>query len=35
MQGRIIFLLEEPSLKNLLEGLLPRLFPGWIEREHF
>lgn len=35
MQGRIIFLLEEPSLKNLLEGLLPRLFPGWIEGEHF
>lgn len=26
--GRIIFLLEERSLKVLLEGLLPRLFPG-------
>ena len=35
MQGRVIFLLEEPSMKSLLEGLLPRLFPGWIEREHF
>jgi hypothetical protein len=35
MQGRIIFLLEEPSMKKLLEGLLPRLFPGWIEHEHF
>lgn len=35
MQGRIIFLLEEPSMRNLLEGLLPRLFPGWIEHQHF
>ncbi|MCA6595967.1 MAG: DUF4276 family protein [Pseudanabaena sp. M046S1SP1A06QC] len=35
MQGRIIFLLEEPSMKNLLTGLLPRLFPDWIEGEHF
>lgn len=35
MQGRIIFLLEEPSMKKLLEGFLPRLFPGWIEHEHF
>lgn len=35
MQGRVIFLLEEPSMRNLLEGLLPRLFPGWIEHEHF
>jgi hypothetical protein len=35
MQGRIIFLVEEPSMKALLDGLLPRLFPGWIERQHF
>ncbi len=35
MQGRLIFLLEEPSMKIFLEGLLPRLFPGWVEREHF
>lgn len=35
MQGRIIFLLEEPSMKALLDGLLPRLFPGWIEGVHF
>ena len=27
MIGRIVFLLEEPSMKVLLEGLLPRLFP--------
>lgn len=25
---RLVFLLEEPSMKYLLEGLLPRLFPG-------
>ena len=25
--GRLIFLLEEPSMQVLLEGLLPRLFP--------
>lgn len=35
MQGRVVFLLEEPSMKNLLENLLPRLFPGWIEHQHF
>lgn len=35
MNGRIVFLLEEPSMKTLLLGLLPRLFPGWIEHEHF
>ena len=26
--GRVIFLLEEPSMKALLDGLLPRLYPG-------
>ena len=26
--GRLIFLLEEPSMAALLQGLLPRLFPG-------
>ncbi len=25
--GRVIFLLEEPSMKELLEGMLPRFFP--------
>lgn len=35
MIGRIIFLLEEPSMKILLDGLLPRLFPGWVEGQHF
>jgi hypothetical protein len=35
MQGRIIFLLEEPSMKSLLDGLLPHLFPGWQPGEHF
>ncbi len=35
MQGRLIFLLEEPSMKILLDGLLPRLFPGWRQGHHF
>ena len=35
MLGRLVFLLEEPSMKALLSGLLPRLFPGWVERQHF
>jgi Domain of unknown function (DUF4276) len=35
MQGRMIFLVEEPSMKVLLDGLLPRLFPGWQEKIHF
>jgi len=35
MQGRIIFLLEEPSLRVLLEACLPRLFPGWVDGQHF
>ncbi|KQU74830.1 MULTISPECIES: DUF4276 family protein [unclassified Rhizobacter] len=35
MKGRIVFLLEEPSMKALLDCLLPRLFPGWVEGVHF
>jgi hypothetical protein len=35
MPGRLVFLLEEPSMKVLLEGLLPRLVPGWTAGEHF
>lgn len=35
MEGRLVFLLEEPSMKLLLAGLLPRLFPGWVEYTHF
>lgn len=35
MDGRLVFLLEEPSMKLLLAGLLPRLFPGWVEHTHF
>lgn len=35
MKGRIIFLLEEPSMKALLDGLLPNLLPGLKEGEHF
>ena len=33
--GRIVFLLEEPSMKTLLENWLPRLFPGWVCSQHF
>lgn len=35
MQGRIIFLLEEPSMKGLIEHLLPRMFPGWMTGQQF
>lgn len=35
MTGRVIFMLEEPSMKILLDGFLPRLVPGWVEGEHF
>ena len=35
MAGRLVFLLEEPSMKLLLEGLLPRLMPGWVAGQHF
>lgn len=35
MRGRLIFLLEEPSMKSLLDGWLPRLFPGWVEGQQF
>lgn len=35
MTGRLIFLVEEPSMKALLDSLLPRLFPGWIAGQDF
>lgn len=35
MQGRLIFLVEEPSMKVLLDGLLPRFFPGLQTGTHF
>lgn len=35
MRGRIIFLLEEPSMKELLDRLIPRLFPGMEKGVHF
>lgn len=35
MQGRIVFLLEEPSMKVLLDAWLPRLFSGWVDGQHF
>ena len=30
MTGRVVFLLEERSMKELLDGLLPRLFPDLV-----
>ena len=35
MMGRVVFLLEEPSMKTLLLELLPRLIPGWQHGTHF
>ncbi len=35
MAGRLVFLLEEPSMRHLLEGLIPRLFPSWQLGQHF
>lgn len=35
MTGRVIFLLEEPSMKAFLLEFLPRLIPGWRHAEHF
>lgn len=35
MTGRVIFLLEEPSMRVFLQTFLPRLIPGWREQEHF
>ncbi len=35
MAGRLVFLLEESSMKLLLDGLLPRLIPGWVAGQHF
>lgn len=35
MNGRLIFMLEEPSMKVLLDELVPRLVPGWRANEHF
>lgn len=35
MRGRIIFLLEESSMKELLDRLIPRLFPGLEKDVHF
>jgi hypothetical protein len=35
MPGRVVFLLEEPSMQALLDGLLPRLVNGWVTNRHF
>ncbi|MDO5056672.1 MAG: hypothetical protein Q4E06_04980 [Lautropia sp.] len=33
MSGRVIFLLEEPSMKTMLATYLPRLIPSWQEEQ--
>jgi hypothetical protein len=33
--GRVIFLLEEPSMKAFLLEYLPRLVDGWVHEQHF
>jgi hypothetical protein len=35
MPGRIVFLTEEPSMSDTLRAVLPRLFPHWVEEEHW
>ena len=35
MTRRLVFLLEEPSMANLLLELMPRVFPGWVHTEQF
>lgn len=35
MSGRVIFLLEEPSMKTMLAAYLPRLIPSWQEERDF
>jgi hypothetical protein len=33
--GRIVFLVEEASMEEMLRGFLPKVFPYWVEREHW
>lgn len=33
--ARIVFLLEERSMVELLRGVLPKVFPGWVENQHW
>src|SRR5580698_6282898 len=35
MKGRIIFMTEEESMGKTLRELLPKLFPGFLEYEHW
>lgn len=32
---RIVFLLEERSMVELLRGVLPKVFPNWVENQHW
>lgn len=33
--ARIVFLLEEPSMVELLRGALPKVFPDWVENQQW
>ena len=33
--GRVVFLVEEPSIHEALRGIIPKLFPDWREYEHW
>lgn len=35
VMGRIVFLVEEASMEEMLRGFLPVIFPHWIERQHW
>lgn len=33
--GRLVFLVEEPSMEEMLRGFLPQMFPEWQESVHW
>ena len=35
MRGKIVFLVEEASMEEMLRGFLPTLFPDWREGQHW
>lgn len=35
MTGKIVFLVEEASMEEMLRGFLPTLFPDWQEGQHW
>lgn len=35
MTGKVVFLVEEASMEEMLRGFLPTLFPDWLEGQHW